>query len=194
MPELILASTSRYRKELLERLRIPFRCVAPNVDEAALQASYAKTDAEQIALMLAAAKAEEVAARHPRAVVLGSDQVCVCEGQLLSKPMTAERAREQLQFLAGKTHRLVTAVCIINGSDRELLRDVTELKMRLLTAEEIARYVAADEPLDCAGSYKLECLGISLFESITSADHTAITGLPLAVVAKVLRTFGWQIP
>lgn len=194
MPELILASTSRYRKELLERLRIPFRCVAPNVDEAALQAKYAKTDAEQIALMLATAKAEEVAARNPAAVVLGSDQVCVCEGRLLSKPMTAERAHEQLQFLAGRTHQLLTAVCIVNGPDRELLRDVTELKMRPLTPDEIARYVAADEPLDCAGSYKLECLGISLFESITSADHTAITGLPLALVAKVLRSLGWQIP
>jgi septum formation protein len=194
MPELILASTSRYRKELLARLRIPFRCEAPNVDEAAVQTQFADTDAEQIALRLAAAKAEEVATRFPDAVVLGSDQVCVCENTILHKPQSEERAQAQLRFLAGKTHRLVTAVCIISGGGRELLRDVTELKMRALTPNEIARYIAADQPLDCAGSYKLECLGISLFDSITSADHTAITGLPLSLVAKVLRSLGWQVP
>jgi septum formation protein len=194
MPGIILASTSKYRQQLLERLRIPFTCVAPNVDEAAMTEKFAKIDAEQIALMLARAKAEEVASRYPEAVVIGSDQVCECAGQLLSKPGTAERAREQLRLLAGKTHRLITAVCVVQGADSELVRDVTELKMRPLTPAEIARYVAADQPLDCAGSYKLECLGISLFESIKSDDHTAITGLPLSLVADILRRKGWQVP
>ncbi|WP_254507394.1 Maf family protein [Anatilimnocola floriformis] len=192
--QLILASTSKYRRQLLERLRVPFECVAPNVDERALQAKLPSAEPEQIARELARAKAEEVAARYPSAAVIGSDQVCTCDGQILGKPGTAELAIEQLQFLAGKTHRLITAVCVISGNEIEQLRDVTELKMRPLTQGEIERYVAADQPLDCAGSYKLECLGISLFESITSADHTAITGLPLALVAKVLRDLGWNVP
>ena len=192
--QLILASTSKYRRELLERLRVPFDCVAPNVDERAIQAGLVDVEPEQIARELARAKAAEVAARFPNAVVIGSDQICVCQGKIFGKPGTAERACEQLGLLAGKSHRLITAVCIISGGDGELFGDVTELKMRSLTLGEIERYVAADQPLDCAGSYKLECLGISLFDSITSADHTAITGLPLSLVARTLRRLGWQVP
>jgi len=194
MPELILASTSRYRRELLARLKVPFRCVAPEVDEAAFQAQAAAAGAEQLALDLARLKAISVAARHPTTVVLASDQVCVCEERILSKPGNAERAIEQLQFLAGKAHQLITAVCIVCEKDACLFRDITHLKMRALKSAEIARYVAADEPLDCAGSYKLECLGISLFDSIQSDDHTAITGLPLLLVSQHLRKLGFDLP
>ncbi|WP_425618458.1 nucleoside triphosphate pyrophosphatase [Anatilimnocola sp. NA78] len=194
MPDLILASTSRYRRELLERLRIPFRCIGPQVDEAAVQARYAAEQAEALATHLAEAKARSVAAQYPAAIILGSDQVCVCEGKVLNKPETADRARQQLSYLAGKTHQLITAVCLVHAEAVVKFSDVTSLKMRSLTADEIERYIAADEPLDCAGSYKLESLGISLFESIQSDDHTAITGLPLLLVARYLREMGFAIP
>jgi len=194
MPELILASTSRYRRELLERLRIPFRCVAPEVDEAAIQVRYAAEQVEELATHLAEAKTRSVADREPTAIVLGSDQVCTCEGSVLNKPGSVQRAGEQLAYLAGKTHSLITAVCLIHSGRTIAFQDVTTLKMRSLTADEIARYVAIDQPLDCAGSYKLESLGISLFESIQSEDHTAITGLPLLLVARHLREKGLAIP
>jgi septum formation protein len=166
MRELILASTSKYRRELLERLRVPFRCVAPNVDEAVLRASYGPIPAQTLAGRLAEAKAEDVMARFAKAVVIGSDQVCVCQGEILSKPGTAKRAVEQLKMLAGKTHQLFTAICVQHPT----------------------------ETLDCAGSYKLESLGISLFESIESNDHTAITGLPLMLLARILRGYRFRIP
>ncbi|QDU27401.1 Maf-like protein YceF [Anatilimnocola aggregata] len=194
MTELILASTSRYRQELLTRLRVPFRCIAPQVDEAVVQARYAAHRAEQLAEHLAEAKARSVAALEPDAIVLGSDQVCVCAGQVLNKPGTVERACEELAFLAGKQHALITAVCLIHAGRTLAFKDVTTLQMRPLSAGEIARYVAADEPLDCAGSYKLESLGISLFESIQSEDHTAITGLPLMLLARQLRQLGLNVP
>jgi len=193
-PDLILASTSRYRRELLERLRIPFRCVAPEVDEQRWQSQARSGDAEQLALDLARLKAESVAARHPDAIVLASDQVCVCGDRILNKPGDVENAREQLRFLAGKTHQLITAVCIVHGPVTQSFRDITQLTMRPFTGEEIDRYLAADEPYDCAGSYKLESLGISLFESIRAADHTAITGLPLLRVAAELRRLGCPVP
>jgi septum formation protein len=194
MPELILASTSKYRRELLERLRIPFRCLAPGVDEEVVQNRFAADDAEHLAEHLAEAKARAVAEIHPEAIVIGSDQVCVCEGTILHKPGTAERAREQLEYLSGRTHRLVTAVCIVHGGNVVSTKDVTQLTMRELAKDEIERYIAADQPLDCAGSYKLESLGISLFESIVSDDHTAITGLPLMLVGRQLRGFGLNVP
>lgn len=194
MPELILASTSQYRRELLERLRIPFRCLAPGVDEEAVQNRFAADDAEHLAEHLAEAKARAVAETYPEAIIIGSDQVCVCEGTILHKPGTAERARAQLGYLSGKTHRLITAVSFIHDGKVVSTKDVTQLTMRELGKDEIERYVAADQPLDCAGSYKLESLGISLFESIVSDDHTAITGLPLMLVGRQLREFGLNVP
>jgi septum formation protein len=194
MPDLILASTSRYRHELLARLRVPFRALAPPVDEAAVHDQYAADRAEELAVHLAAAKARSVADREANAVVLGSDQVCVCDGHVLHKPGSVAKAQEQLAMLAGRTHQLVTAVCVVQG-DRILTgKDVTRLTMRSLAADEIARYVEHDQPLDCAGSYKLESLGISLFETIHSDDHTAITGLPLLLVSRYLRELGFAVP
>lgn len=194
MPDLILASTSRYRHELLSRLRIPFRAVAPPVDEAQVHAQYAADRAEELAVHLAAAKARSVADREPNAVVLGSDQVCVCEGHVLHKPGSVAKAKEQLARLAGKTHQLVTAVCLVQNDRMLAGKDITRLTMRPLSSSEIARYVEHDQPWDCAGSYKLESLGISLFESIISDDHTAITGLPLLLVSRYLRELGFAVP
>jgi septum formation protein len=192
MPPLILASTSRYRKELLARLGLDFICEAPGVDEDAFKAR--GLEPRRLAETLAETKARAVAARHPDAVVIGSDQLAHLDGCVLGKPGTAETAQAQLGRLAGRTHELVTAVCIIHPGGVERVTDLAHLSMRPLAAEALARYVAADRPLDCAGAYKLECRGIALFSSITSADHTAITGLPLIWTAGVLGRLGFAVP
>ena len=193
MPPIILASTSRYRKELLARLGLPFTCVAPGVDEDAV-----KTDRtlgpRPVAEVLAERKARAVAERHPGAVVIGSDQLAHLDGRVLGKPGSAEIACAQLAGLAGRTHELVTAVCVIHATGIERHTDLARLSMRALDAAALARYVAADQPLDCAGAYKLECRGIALFESIACADHTAITGLPLIWMTAVLARLGCRTP
>lgn len=189
---IVLASTSRYRRELLERLKIPFETAAPDVDEAHLHSSGRSPRA--IAEELAVAKARSVQQRFPDAIIIGSDQVAELEGKLLNKPGTLERARLQLAQLSGKEHTLLTAVAILNGNSLQTHTDVTRMRCRALSSEEIARYVDADRPVDCAGSYKIESLGIALFEAIDSADASAITGLPLLFVAGALRALGWRIP
>ena len=194
MSELILASTSPYRRQLLERLGVPFRAVAPTVDEAAIQAQFDAASAADLAEHLATAKALSVSRQEPDATIIGSDQVCVCDDRILNKPGTAEAAADQLAFLAGKTHRLITAVCIWQAGATLWHCDVTTLTMLPLSREQIDRYVATDQPLDCAGSYKLESRGIALFEAIQSADHSAITGLPLLAVARLLRQLDRSIP
>ncbi len=192
MPQLILASTSPYRRELLARLKIPFESCAPRVDEQTWKEK--GMPPWQLAVELATAKAASLAGDFPEWTILGSDQVCACEEQILGKPHSASVAQEQLAFLAGKEHQLITAVAIWQRGTVLHHTDVTKLRMRQLSAAEIDRYVAADRPLDCAGSYKLEALGITLFDSIESADHTAIVGLPLLEVAKLLRIAGFEIP
>jgi septum formation protein len=191
--ELILASTSPYRRALLERLGVPFRCVAPDVDEHDVPAGCSPDDR---ARLLARRKAERVAAREPAAVVIGSDQVCALGDRVLHKPGTEARAREQLAAVEGQTHRLVTAVAVLRGRPpfARTFEDVTTLRARRLDAAAIARYVDADRPLDCAGAYRIESRGIALFEQIDSADHTAIVGLPLIALTSVLRELGWELP
>lgn len=192
MPELVLASTSPYRRDLLQRLRLPFACEAPGIDEAAVKARL--RDPAGLATELARQKAAAVAARHPGALVIGSDQVATIDGDVLDKPGTAERAAAQLQRLQGREHALLTAVAIAHPGGVATFLDVTRLCMRSLTGEEIERYVAADRPLDCAGSYKIEGLGIALFAAITAEDQTAIVGLPLLRLAAELRQLGLAIP
>lgn len=193
MPDLILASTSRYRKELLARLALPFACEAPGVDEDAVKAD-ASHSPRQVAEILAERKARAVAERHPGAVVIGSDQLAQLDGQVLGKPGSVAGAQQQLARLAGRVHELVTAVCIVHPGGVERLTDIARLRMRALDAAAIARYVAADRPLDCAGAYKLECLGIALFEQVECTDHTAITGLPLIWTGSVLARLGFAVP
>ncbi len=193
MPDLILASTSRYRRELLARLRLPFACVAPGVDEDAVKAD-GRLSPRQVAETLAEAKARAVAAQRPGAVVIGSDQLAHLDGAVLGKPGTAANAEAQLARLAGRTHELVTAVCVVHPGGIERHTDIARLGMRPLDAAALARYVAADQPLDCAGAYKLESLGIALFGQVDCADHTAITGLPLLWVSGVLARLGFAAP
>jgi septum formation protein len=190
--ELILASTSPYRRELLARLGLPFRCVPPGVIES--EFSELARDPAELARTLATAKAADVAEKHPGAVVIGSDQLVAFEGQVLGKPGSAERAVSQLLALAGREHQLLTAVAIADTDGVEIYLDVARLWVRPLTLQEARRYVDAEQPLDCAGSYKIEGLGITLFDQIESADQTAIIGLPLLAVCKLLRVRGFVLP
>jgi septum formation protein len=190
--ELILASTSPYRRALLERLGLPFRCLAPNVDEDALKSEGLAPEA--LASRLARLKAESVASLAPDAVVLGGDQLVAFEGRILGKPGDADRAVAQLLALAGRPHELITAIALLHPRGRVEHVDRARLWMRPLTREEAERYVAADRPWDCAGSYKLESRGVALFERIEASDHSAITGLPLLALAGALRSLGYAVP
>jgi septum formation protein len=182
---LILASTSPYRRALLARLGLPFECVAPGVDEARMPAE----PAEAMAVRLARLKAEAVAARHPGSIVIGSDQVALRGTDVLGKPGTVERCREQLRASSGKEVVFLTAVHVIDGGtgNAESHVDRTVVQFRPLADDEIDRYIERDQPLDCAGGFKAEALGIALFDRIESTDPTGLTGLPLSWLCGALR-------
>jgi septum formation protein len=187
-PRLILASTSRYRRELLARLRLPFDVLSPGVDEAPLAG---EAPAAQ-ALRLALAKAQAVAGQADDAVVIGSDQVADLDGQAIGKPGNHERALEQLMMMSGQRVVFHTAVAVVRrerGFERALLAPVT-VRFRALRASEIERYLLIDEPYDCAGSAKSEALGVALLDSIDSDDPTALIGLPLIRTCALLREAG----
>ena len=192
--DLVLASTSRYRRELLTRLGTPFRTLAADVDESA----HAGEAAPALAMRLAQAKARAVAARCPNALIIGSDQVAESDGRLLGKPGAAEAACAQLAACSGRSVAFHTALCLVDTRGAtprawsEL--DTTRVVFRDLTADEIARYVAVDQPLDCAGSFKAERLGITLFERIESNDPSGLIGLPLIALARLLRAAGVALP
>jgi septum formation protein len=188
----ILASTSSYRRQLLERLGVPFHAVAPNVDEPAERRP--EWSPEELAAGLARLKAADVANRFPDDLIIGSDQIAECDGQVLGKPGSRDGAITQVSFLAGKTHTLWTGVAFLVNGQVTSHMNCTRLKMRPLQRAEIERYVDADQPWDCAGSYKLESRGITLFESIETTDHTAIIGLPLIAVTDFLRQHGFAVP
>ena len=194
---LILASTSAYRRELLDRLRLPFSCSAPGVDETR------KTGERPLALAtrLARAKAAVIAIQRPDDWVIGSDQVAIRTdaslGELiLGKPGTEARCIEQLRGCSGATLAFVTAVAVMRHNSRSVHEfvDTTRVVFRPLDDALIARYVAAEAPFDCAGGFKSEGLGITLCESIDSVDPTALIGLPLIQLSKVLREVGFQLP
>ena len=187
---LILASTSAYRRDLLQRLRLPFDCARPQVDEAALPGE----SPAALARRLARAKATAVAARHPDAWVIGSDQVADLDGQVLGKPGGRAAAIAQLTAMAGREVDFHTAVCLCRG-DRTLdAADLTRVRLRPLATDDIERYVDAEQPFDCAGSFKCEGLGIALFEAIETRDPTALVGLPLIALAGLLREAGFALP
>jgi len=192
MPALILASTSPYRRALLDRLGVPFTARAPACDEEALKDPALAPQA--LAEALAEAKARSIADQVPQAVVIGSDQVCEVDGRILGKPGTSERAVDQLLALQGREHRLITAMTVIAPGTVHRHTDVTHLRMRPLDRAALERYVARDQPLDCAGAYKLEAAGISLFTAIASEDASAITGLPLLALTRILSGLGFPLP
>ncbi len=188
---LILASTSKYRAQLLSQLGYEFSAISPPLDEEPFKnQGHPPLELSQI---LSRLKAREVFAMHPGACVIGSDQVCHHQGQILSKPKTIEKAVAQLSLMQGETHELITSVTVICPTGEETFSNTTKLTMRRLTNEEITRYVKADMPLDCAGSYKLETSGIKLFSKIEMDDHTSIIGLPLIQLTTVLHHFGFAI-
>ena len=193
-PPLILASTSRYRKELLGRLGLTFSCLAPGVDETA-HPGEAPLD---LVARLARAKASAVSAQQPNAWVIGSDQIAALDRDQapLGKPATTARCQEQLRSCSGRTVEFLTAVAVMRQENNALIEfiDTTRVLFRVLDPSTIERYVAKEQPLDCAGAFKSEGLGISLCESIESADPSALIGLPLIRLSAALRTAGFDVP
>lgn len=191
MTPLVLASTSRYRRELLQRLGLPFETARPDVDEA----PHPGEAPAVLASRLAEAKARDVARHHPGAWVLGSDQVADRDGLPLGKPGDRETARRQLAAASGREVVFHTAFCLVKDGQPPLAGlDLTRVKFRPLGDEEILRYLDAEQPYDCAGSFKCEGLGISLFEAIENRDPTALVGLPLIAVSAALRRAGYRLP
>ena len=185
---LVLASTSRYRKMLLERLGLPFVAVAPGTDEIALDG---ETPAAT-AFRLSEAKARSVAGAHPHALIIGSDQVADCEGRPIGKPGTHERAVAQLTELSGQTVVFHTGLCLLDAGSGECQTALVDVRstFRFLAASEIEAYLRSERPYDCAGSVRSEARGIALFERIESDDPTALIGLPLIRLTSMLRAAG----
>ena len=192
MARLVLASTSRYRRELLERLRLSFDVAPPDVDETASPGESPRN----LAIRLAQAKACAVATQlADDAWALGSDQVAEVEGRALGKPGGRAAAIAQLDSMSGRIVRFHTALCLAHADGRTFADiDLTEVHFRALTDAEIERYVDAEQPFDCAGSFKSEGLGIALFERIDNHDPSALVGLPLIATCMLLRKAGFALP
>jgi len=191
MPRLILASTSVYRRELLARLRLSFDTARPEVDETPLPHETPLALAERLAI----AKADVIARRKPGAYVIGSDQVAELDGTPLGKPGGRDGALAQLGAMSGREVRFRTAVCVQReGDSPRVAIDTTIVRFRALAPAEIERYIDAEQPFDCAGSFKSEGLGIALFEAIETVDPTALIGLPLIATAQLLRQAGFPLP
>ena len=180
-PRLVLASSSAYRRELLARLKIDFETCSPDIDET---------------LRLACAKAAAAAARYPAALIIGSDQVALCSGRELAKPGDHARAKQQLGMMSGKAITFHTALCMLNaasGRQQTAVVPVT-VQMRVLDEAAIERYLAAEQPYDCAGSARIEALGITLVDKISGDDPNALIGLPLIALCRMLRNEGIVLP
>jgi septum formation protein len=192
VPALVLASTSPYRRELLSRLGLPFEVARPEVDETPLTGE----SPEALARRLAGAKARAISLRQPDAWVIGSDQVAELDGSALGKPGSFERAADQLAAASGKRVAFHTAVCLVHHREHATIAfaDRTLVHFRPLANGEIERYLHAEQPYDCAGSFKAEGLGITLFDAIMTSDPTALVGLPLIALSRALRQAGFALP
>ncbi|KYQ95382.1 septum formation inhibitor Maf [Serratia plymuthica] len=188
MQRLLLASTSTYRKMLLEKLHLPFLCAAPQVDETPL----AGESAEALVLRLATAKAQALAAAYPEHLIIGSDQVCVIEGRITGKPHTEENARTQLRQASGQKVTFYTGLALYNSRSRHLqvLCEPFHVHFRTLSEAEISAYVRLEQPLNCAGSFKSEGLGIALFDKLEGRDPNTLIGMPLIALLEMLRAEG----
>lgn len=187
---LILASSSIYRRDLLARLGLPFKAIAPNVDERAR----ANESIAAMVLRLAATKAHAIARSHPDAWVIGSDQVADLHGEAIGKPGNFDNALLQLQRMRGQTVHFHTAVCLMRADYSVVMNVITEVRFRDLPDSTLIDYLRLEEPYDCAGSAKCEGMGIALLESIRSDDPTALIGLPLITLTAMLRDVGFAIP
>ena len=192
MTSLVLASTSRFRRELLARLGLPFAAVAPVCDETPLPGEHAAATARR----LASVKARSLAHAYPDALIIGSDQVAVLDGRIIGKPHTHEKAHQQLTRASGASVSFLTGLTLLNSQTGHYQTDCVPftVHMRELDAERIERYLRIEQPYDCAGSFKSEGLGIALFESIDSKDPTALVGLPLIALSQMLRRAGFTLP
>jgi MAF protein len=193
--ELILASSSQTRKDLMNRLRLDYRCISPDIDESAI----GELHADDLAKRLAFQKAQVIAQQHPNAIVIGSDQVAWREHtpyDFIGKPLSVENAIQQLQENSGKTVFFSTALSVqhLQSGFETTLVEHYQVKFRQLTLAEIERYIEIDQPLHCAGSFKCESLGISLFEKMVGDDQTTLMGLPMIQLCKILRQFGVNAP
>ena len=190
--KIVLASTSRYRKELLARLGLPFEVVSPGVDETPLQGELPK----DLALRLARAKALKVAENFPDALVIGSDQVACCDDEMLGKPGTHENAVRQLARLSGREAVFITALCVHNTATTQTLHRIVcnPVSFRPLSAELIERYLRIEQPYDCAGSAKSEGLGIALIKKLGGDDPNALIGLPLIALVDLFLEHGLEVP
>ena len=193
--ELILASSSQTRKDLMDRLRLDYRCISPDIDESAM----GELHADDLAKRLAYEKARVIAEQNPNAIVIGSDQVAWREHapyDFIGKPLSVENAIQQLQENSGKIVFFSTALSVqhLQSGFETTLVEHYQVKFRQLTLAEIERYIEIDQPLHCAGSFKCESLGISLFEKMVGNDQTTLMGLPMIQLCKILRAFELKIP
>lgn len=190
--EIVLASTSSFRRELLGRLQLPFQAVAPDADETALPGEHPAATAERLSV----AKAQAVAPSFPAALIIGSDQVAYCGDARFGKPGTRDNAIAQLRSMSGKTVIFHTGLCLLNAATGRIhLRGIpTEVRFRELSDQEILRYQDKENALNCAGSARSEGLGISLLEYMRGDDPNALVGLPLIALCDMLRTEGVELP
>lgn len=189
---LVLASSSSYRRELLTRLQLPFVTATPDIDESRL----ADESAQAMVARLAWQKAAALATQYPQALIIGSDQCAVLGEQILGKPLTHEQARQQLQASSGRIVEFLTGLCLLDSQAQSFQLEVIpfQVEFRALQAAEIENYLLREQPYDCAGSFKSEGLGISLFKRMHGDDPTALIGLPLIRLAAMLRKQGYLIP
>jgi MAF protein len=192
MQPLVLASTSPFRKKLLEKLQLAFACASPDIDET----PHAGESAEQLVARLAEQKALAVAPQHPDGLIIGSDQVAVLNGRIIGKPLTHQNAFSQLQQASGQRLTFYTGLCLYNAAQRQsqTLVEPFHVDFRQLSGQQIERYLLAEQPYQCAGSFKSEGLGISLFERLEGDDPNSLVGLPLIRLIQLLETQGIAIP
>jgi septum formation protein len=187
--QLILASSSVYRQRLLTQLGLSFKSLSPDIDESA----HPNEPPEELTKRLAMAKAERALLDHPTALIIGSDQVAELNGLILGKPHTQERAFAQLKHCSGQTVRFFTSVALVSSQNHQIDLVTTEVQFRRLSDSQINSYIKKEEPLDCAGSFKCEGLGVALFKSIRSDDPSALIGLPLISLTHMLCAEGVDV-
>ncbi|MBV1789892.1 Maf family nucleotide pyrophosphatase [Marinobacterium sp. D7] len=188
---LVLASGSAYRRSLLDKLGIDYSCDSPDIDETRLP----DESAETLVARLALEKAQAVASRHPDALIIGSDQVATLDAHILGKPLTHERAAEQLGLASGRTVRFLTGLCLFDAASEQFQLEVVpfDVEFRQLRRSQIENYLRREQPYDCAGSFKSEGLGIALFQRLIGEDPNALVGLPLICLIKMLERMGVDV-
>lgn len=192
MPSLVLASSSPYRRALLQRLGLPFEHMAPDINET----PQANESARELTRRLALEKAQALRQQFPEHLIIGSDQVLILDGQPTSKPGNHSAACEQLRRCSGRTVEFITSLCVLNSrsGNYQLASEVFQVTFRQLDADSIERYLRREQPYDCAGSFKAEGLGITLFRSMHGDDPNSLIGLPLIRLCDMLRQEGLQLP